>query len=52
MCPYDAVGLVEAPDDEAVTACSLAVRGQGDARTAPGRALEEAEMQTILGRSK
>lgn len=50
MGPYDAISIIEAPDDETVTAFSLAVCGQGNARTVSMRAFEKAEMQKILDR--
>lgn len=50
MGPYDAISIIEAPDDETVTAFSLAVCGQGNARTISMRAFEKAEMQKILDR--
>ena len=52
MGPYDAVAIVEAPDDETVTAFALAVGGQGNVRTVTMRAFEKAEMQKILDRLK
>ncbi|MEW6475159.1 MAG: GYD domain-containing protein [Actinomycetota bacterium] len=52
MGPYDAVSIIEAPDDETVTAFCLAVGGQGNVRTTTMRAFEKAEMQKILDRLK
>ena len=52
MGPYDALSIIEAPDDETVTAFCLAVGGQGNARTVTMRAFEKAEMQKILDRLK
>jgi uncharacterized protein with GYD domain len=52
MGPYDAVAIVEAPDDETVTAFCLAVGGQGNVRSVTMRAFEKAEMQKILDRLK
>ena len=52
MGPYDAVSIIEAPDDETVTAFCLAVGGQGNARTTTMRAFEKAEMQKVLDRLK
>ena len=52
MGPYDAVSIIEAPDDETVTAFCLAVGAQGNARTVTMRAFEKAEMQNILDRLK
>jgi uncharacterized protein with GYD domain len=50
MGPYDAVSIIEAPDDETATAFSLAVGGQGNVRSVTMRAFEKAEMQKILDR--
>jgi uncharacterized protein with GYD domain len=50
--PYDAVSIVEAPNDETVTAFCLAVGGQGNVRTLTMRAFEKPEMQKILDRLK
>jgi uncharacterized protein with GYD domain len=52
MGPYDAVAIVEAPDDETVTAFCLAVGAQGNVRSVTMRAFEKAEMQTILDKLK
>ena len=52
MGPYDAVSIVEAPDDETVTAFCLAVGAQGNVRSVTMRAFEKAEMQKILDRLK
>jgi uncharacterized protein with GYD domain len=52
MGPYDAMSIVEAPDDETVTAFCLAVGGQGNVRTLTMRAFEKPEMQKILDRLK
>ena len=49
---YDIVGIIEAPDDETVTAFSLAVGAQGNARTVTMRAFDKAEMQKVLDRLK
>lgn len=48
--PYDAVSLVEAPDDETVTAFALAIGSQGNVRTTTMRAFDRSEMGAILGR--
>lgn len=48
--PYDAVSIVEAPDDETVTAFALAEGGQGNIRTTTMRAFDRKEMGAILGR--
>ena len=52
MGPYDCVSIVEAPDDETVTAFCLAVGAQGNVRSVTMRAFEKAEMQKILDRLK
>jgi uncharacterized protein with GYD domain len=46
--PYDIVGIVEAPDDEAVTAALLSVAGQGNIRTTTLRALSPSEMRSVI----
>ncbi|HYT39822.1 MAG TPA: GYD domain-containing protein [Acidimicrobiia bacterium] len=52
MGPYDAVSIIEAPDDETVTAFALAVGAQGNARTVTMRAFDKPEMQKVLDRLK
>jgi uncharacterized protein with GYD domain len=52
MGPYDAVSIVEAPDDETVTAFALAVGGQGNVHTVTMRAFDKTEMQKVLDRLK
>lgn len=52
MGPYDCVSIVEAADDETVTAFCLAVGAQGNVRTLTLRAFEKAEMQKVLDRLK
>jgi uncharacterized protein with GYD domain len=49
--PYDIVGIVEAPDDEAVTAALLSVAGQGNIRTTTLRGFSSAEMRTVIERT-
>jgi uncharacterized protein with GYD domain len=46
--PYDAVSIVEAPDDETVTAFCLAVGAEGNVRTTTLRAFDKAEMSAIF----
>lgn len=46
--PYDAVSIVEAPDDETVTAFCLAVGAEGNVRTTTMRAFDKAEMAGIF----
>jgi uncharacterized protein with GYD domain len=48
--PYDAVSIVEAPDDETVTAFALSVCGQGSVRTTTMRAFDRNEMAAIFER--
>jgi uncharacterized protein with GYD domain len=48
--PYDAVSIVEAPDDETVTAFALAMCGQGNVRTTTMRAFDRGEMGAIFER--
>jgi uncharacterized protein with GYD domain len=52
MGPYDLVSIIEAPDDETVTAFCLAVGAQGNARTVTMRAFDKTEMQKVLDRLK
>jgi uncharacterized protein with GYD domain len=46
--PYDAVIVIEAPDDETVTRLLLAMGMQGNARTVTMRAFSEEEMERIV----
>jgi uncharacterized protein with GYD domain len=48
--PYDAVSIIEAPDDETVTAFALAMCEQGSARTTTMRAFDRSEMAAIFKR--
>ncbi|MGH9035277.1 MAG: GYD domain-containing protein [Acidimicrobiia bacterium] len=48
--PYDAVSIVEAPDDETVTAFCLAVGAEGNVRTTTLRAFDKAEMANIFSK--
>jgi uncharacterized protein with GYD domain len=52
MGPYDAVSIIEAPDEETVTAFCLAVGAQGNVRTVTMRAFDKTEMQKVLDRLK
>lgn len=52
MGPYDAVSIIEAPDDETVTAFCLAVGAEGNVHTVTMRAFDKAEMQKVLDRLK
>ena len=46
--PYDLVAIVEAPDDETITAFCLATCGQGNVRTTTMRAFDRTEMAAIF----
>ena len=48
--PYDAVSIIEAPDDETVTAFALAMCEQGSVRTTTMRAFDRNEMTAIFKR--
>jgi uncharacterized protein with GYD domain len=48
--PYDAVSIVEAPDDETVTAFALSQCGKGAVRTTTMRAFDRNEMAAIFER--
>lgn len=48
--PYDAVSIVDAPDDETLTAWLLQTCAQGYVRTTTLRAFDRKEMATIFGR--
>ncbi len=48
--PYDAVSIVEAPDDETITAFCLAVGAEGNVRTTTMRAFDRAEMANIFSK--
>ncbi|MGA8157207.1 MAG: GYD domain-containing protein [Rhodoplanes sp.] len=47
---YDAVTIVEAPDDVTMTALSLSLGTRGNVRTQTLRAFSETEMKTIIGK--
>ncbi len=47
---YDAVTIVEAPDDMTATALALSVGTLGNIRTQTLRAFSAADMKTILGK--
>jgi uncharacterized protein with GYD domain len=49
--PYDIVLLLEAPDDETVTAAALKVSGLGNVRTTTLRAFSQPEFATIVDRT-
>lgn len=46
--PYDLVGLVEAPDDESLTAALLALGAQGNVRTTTLRAFGSEEFARLI----
>jgi uncharacterized protein with GYD domain len=48
--PYDAVSIVEAPDDETITAFCLAIGAEGNVRTTTLRAFDKAEMAAIFSK--
>ncbi len=48
--PYDAVAIVEAPDDESATAFLLEAGTWGNVRTTTLRAYDRDQMSSILGR--
>jgi uncharacterized protein with GYD domain len=48
--PYDVVAVVEAPDDETMTALSLSLARLGNVKTQTLRAFSSAEMGKILGK--
>ncbi len=47
---YDIVSIVEAPDDETVTAALLALASRGTVHTETVRAFNESEMERIIQR--
>ncbi len=47
---YDAVAIIEGPDDETVTSLLLALGAQGNVRTETLRAFSADEMKTITSR--
>jgi uncharacterized protein with GYD domain len=49
--PYDIVVVVEAPDDETVTAAALKVSGLGNVRTTTLRAFSQPEFAAIVDRA-
>jgi uncharacterized protein with GYD domain len=48
MGPYDFVGVMELPSDEAATALALRLGAQGNIRTTTMRAFSAAEMNAII----
>ena len=51
MGHYDIVTVIEAPDDESVTAMMLELTAEGNIRTATLRAFDHDQMQAIIKRS-
>jgi uncharacterized protein with GYD domain len=51
MGTYDAVGVLEAPDDESATAYALALSSLGNVRTSTLRAYDAAEMREIINKA-
>ncbi|MEV0976820.1 GYD domain-containing protein [Streptomyces sp. NPDC049915] len=49
--PYDLVAIVEAPDDETVTAALLQLGGVGNARSTTLRAFGREEMERIIAKA-
>ena len=49
MGPYDAIAIVEAPNDQVASAFALATGMQGNVRTLTMRAYEKEEFARILG---
>ncbi|MFQ5995044.1 MAG: GYD domain-containing protein [Acidiferrobacterales bacterium] len=48
--PYDAIAIVDGPDDETAMSLLLALGGAGNVRTQTMRAFSAEEMRTILGK--
>lgn len=51
MGAYDLVGIIEAPDDETMTAFALALSSQGNVRTTTMRAFGPDEMRQIVAKA-
>jgi uncharacterized protein with GYD domain len=49
---YDVMTVLDAPDDEAVTALGLSIGALGNVRTQTLRALSENEMTRVLSKMK
>ncbi len=50
MGHYDIVGVIEAPDDETITAMMLELTSAGNLRTSTLRAFDHDQMQAIIQR--
>jgi uncharacterized protein with GYD domain len=51
MGQYDVVAVIEAPDDESVTAMMLDLTAEGNIRTETLRAFDHDQMQAIIKRT-
>jgi uncharacterized protein with GYD domain len=51
MGQYDVVAVIEAPDDESITAMMLELTAEGNIRTSTLRGFDHDEMQTIIQRT-
>jgi uncharacterized protein with GYD domain len=49
--PYDVMAVVEAPDDETVTAALLQIGEMGNVRSTTLRAFDREEMDRIIGKA-
>jgi uncharacterized protein with GYD domain len=50
--PFDGLVVMEAPDEESVTAAMLQLAAQGNVQTQTARAYDAGEIDEILGRMK
>ena len=51
MGHYDTVAIIEAPDDESITAMMLELTAEGNVRTDTLRAFDHDQMQAIVHRT-
>ena len=51
MGNYDIVAIIEAPDDETITAMMLELTAEGNIRTSTLRAFDHDQMQAIIQRT-
>jgi uncharacterized protein with GYD domain len=51
MGHYDTVAIIEAPDDETITAMILELTAEGNVRTSTLRAFDHDQMQAIIQRT-
>lgn len=49
--PYDAVGVVQAPDDETITAAMLEIGSRGNTRSTTMRAFTRSEFEGITAKT-